>query len=203
MKKWMQKLIVITVALVTFGIISPNHEIWELLEHDHSSSSNNNGDYQSSANSVTYEDSISDEVTEHSTYLEEQSINSILLTAKEQSYMKFGSKISPVIGKEFDARILPKIEEVIQVTLARHDEEKIPYIKISDQPSGNYSEKIFHISNGYTGQDLLRFHVRTERRPVEGYYYNFHYHTVEDQYVKHHNIGDIYYSKNTPPKWLS
>ncbi len=203
MKKWMQKLIVITVALVTFGIISPNHEIWELLDNDHSSSSNNNGDYQSSANNVTYEDSISDELTEHSTFLEEQNIDSILLTAKEQSYLKFGSRIAPVIRNEFDSRILPKMEEVIQMTLARQDGDSIPYIKISNQPSGNYSEKIFNISNGFTGQDLIRFHVRTEKRPIEGYYYNFHYHTLEDQFAKHHNIGEIYWSKDTPPKWLS
>ncbi|RKJ17230.1 hypothetical protein D7X33_46915, partial [Butyricicoccus sp. 1XD8-22] len=180
MKKWMQKLIVITVALVTFGIISPNHEIWEILDNDQSSSSNN-GDYQTLTKNVDYKDSLTEELEEHSTFLEEPNINSILLTAKEQSYMKFGSKISPVIGEEFEARILPKIEEVIQVTLTRQHDEKIPYIKISNHPSGNYSEKIFHLSDGYTGVDLLRFHVRTEKRPVEGYYYNFHYHTVEDQ----------------------
>ncbi len=87
--------------------------------------------------------------------------------------------------------------------LANLNDESLNYIKITDQPSGNYSEKIFNISDGLTGKDLIRFHVRTEKRPIEGYYYNFHYHTFEDRFVAHHDVGDIYWSKNTPPKWLS
>ncbi len=39
MKKWLQKILVIFVAFITFGIISPNHEIWELLESDQSANS--------------------------------------------------------------------------------------------------------------------------------------------------------------------
>ena len=81
--------------------------------------------------------------------------------------------------------------------------ESLNYIKITEQPSGNYSEKIFNLSDGASGKELIRFHVRTEKRPLEGYYYNFHYHTYEDRFVAHHNVGDIYWSKNTPPKWLS
>ncbi len=62
---------------------------------------------------------------------------------------------------------------------------------------------MFNIYDEQTGKDLIRFHVRTENRPGEGYYYNFHYHTAEDQFATHHNLGDVYWSKNTPPKWLS
>ena len=31
MKKWFQKSIIITVALLTFGLISPSHFIWEQI----------------------------------------------------------------------------------------------------------------------------------------------------------------------------
>ena len=34
MKKWLQKGLMISVALLTFGIIAPNHEIWNQLELD-------------------------------------------------------------------------------------------------------------------------------------------------------------------------
>ena len=34
MKKWLQKGLMISVALLTFGIIAPNHEIWHDLQSD-------------------------------------------------------------------------------------------------------------------------------------------------------------------------
>nr|WP_106778857.1 YpjP family protein [Lysinibacillus timonensis] len=202
MKKWSQKIIVIVVAFITFGIISPNHEIWDLLDNDQSS--DKNGDYQSISNSTTvYDDSIDEVENEHALPSIEEKIETIIVAAKEQSYVKFGSRIAPVIGDEFEEFILPKIEQVIDTTLARLDDETIRYINISNNPSGDYNEKVFNITNGVDGKDIIRFHVRTENRPQEGYYYNFHYHTVEDRFVTHHHVGDIFWSKNTPPKWLS
>ncbi len=56
-------------------------------------------------------------------------------------------------------------------------------------------KKIFNITNSQTGSDLIRFHVRTEKRPQEGYYYNFHYHSAEDDFMAHNNLGDIYWEK--------
>ena len=32
MKKWLQKTLIVAVALLTFGAISPNHEIWTNLQ---------------------------------------------------------------------------------------------------------------------------------------------------------------------------
>ena len=76
-------------------------------------------------------------------------------------------------------------------------------LSITEYPSGDYAEKMFHLSDKVLGKDLIRFHVRTEKRPLDGYFYNFHYHTAEDGFTVHHSLGDIYWSKNTPPKWLS
>lgn len=200
MKKWLQKTLVITVALLTFGLITPNHEIWDSLENGQPNSGSHGSNIASNPaqqESTLVEDSFS-EVESNDT----PDLDSILVAAKEQAYIKFGSRIAPVISDEFEQRIYPKLEEVIELTFSRNT-DSTKYFAISQQPSGEYNEKIFNISDGTSGKELIRFHVRTEKRPQEGYYYNFHYHTSEDDFVAHHSLGDIYWSKNTPPKWLS
>lgn len=196
MKKWFYKTLAVTVAFLTFGIITPNHEIWTSFEglYDQEKSVI----YQRSTNDVASSYQL-DELIEQP----ESPIASILTNAKEQSYIKFGAKISPVIGEEFDTLIYPKMAEVIEKTLAQLDDETLQYLAISESPSGEYREKIFNIYNVENGKDIMRFHVRTENRPFEGHYYNFHYHLQEDEYITHYNLGEIYWSKNTPPKWLS
>ncbi|RUL55605.1 MULTISPECIES: YpjP family protein [Lysinibacillus] len=198
MKKWWQKTLVIAVALLTLGLITPNHEIWDVLDNGQPSNNTQDRITTDSSEQLTV---VEPESLEED--LPKQSVESLLFAAKEQSYIKFGSRIAPVIGNEFEEKIFPKLEEAIEMTLTRLDDESIKYVTISNQPSGQYGEKIFNISDGQTGKDLIRFHVRTEKRPLEGYYYNFHYHTVEDQFATHYTLGDIYWSKNTPPKWLS
>ena len=196
MKKWVYKTLAITVAFLTFGIITPNHEIWTSLEQ-----------LDNQKKAVIYEPSTNDVADSYQLdELIEQPENpfaSILTNAKEQSYIKFGTKISPVIGEEFETIIYPKMAEAIEMTLAQLDDKTIKQIAITESPSGDYSEKIFNIYNIENRKDLMRFHVRTENRPFEGHYYNFHYHLKADQFATHYNLGEIYWSKNTPPKWLS
>jgi len=110
--------------------------------------------------------------------------------------LKFGAKIQPRIQERYAKEIFPayqqKIEQLATSTSA-----------ISHKPSGDYGEKIFHLYDASTNEDILRAHVRVEKRPQEGYYFTFHYHTASDQFSSHQDIGEIYWSKNTPPKWLS
>ena len=201
MKKWLQKGLMISVALLTFGIIAPNHEIWHQLELEDDSVRS----HEPSANDIASAIQL-DQI-----YLEEESVvkepqaigQAFKSAAKEQAYIKFGTRIAPIISDEFETRIYPKMEEAIDFTLARLDDSTIRSLVITESPSGNYSEKIFHIKNTDTKKDVIRFHVRTENRIDEGYYYNFHYHTFEDNFVTHYDLGEIYWSKNTPPKWLS
>lgn len=192
----MYKTLAITVAFLTFGIITPNHEIWTSLEQ-----------LDDQKNAVIYEPSTNDVANSYQLdELIEQPENhlaSILSNAKEQSYIKFGSKISPVIGEEFNTMIYPKMVEAIEMTVAQLDDDTIQHLAITESPSGDYSEKIFNIYNVENRKDIIRFHVRTENRPLEGHYYNFHYHLEQDNFVTHYNLGEIYWSKNTPPKWLS
>lgn len=194
--KWLQKALVVSVALLTFGVITPTHDIWNTFQ-DKNSSKLTEG---SNALAQLDVDLLSD------TYLEEESVSleeQFVLSAKELSYEKFGQKIGPVIGNEFDEVIFPKIDEVIRMTVSDTDESLRNRLAISERPTGNYSEKIFHVFNSDNGEDVIRFHVRTDRRPLEGYFFNFHYHIADDDFSQHYTIGNIYWSKNTPPKWLS
>ena len=200
-KKWLQKTLVITVALLTFGLITPNHEIWDSLDNSHTSNGSQGSNVESKnaeLSSTIVEDSFTNVES-----IDTPDLEPFFVAAKEQSYIKFGSRIAPTIGEEFEQKIFPKLEEVLDLTLSSLDKDSFKYLAISNQPSGEYNEKIFNISDGTSGKDLIRFHVRTEKRPQEGYYYNFHYHTSEDNFIAHHSLGDIYWSKNTPPKWLS
>jgi hypothetical protein len=192
MKNWIQKTLVITVALLTFGVISPNHVIWENLLDEKTNSKSISSQNTPHTYAVDWAD-------EHpSTFIEDA-----VTQAKEQSLLKFGTRIGPVISDEFDEVIFPKIQEAIEMTLVGMDNRTLKSLEISQNPSGEHSEKIFHIFDTETRSDIIRFHVRTDRKPQEGYFFNFHYHTVEDKFAKHYSLGDIYWSKNTPPKWLS
>ena len=194
MKKWIRKSLMAAVALVTFGFITPSHEIWDQLldERDHKEVAGSAGT------------AVAAELPATLTEVEDAPFSELAKTAaRDQSYEKFGTKIGPAISGEFDQVILPKIEEAIEMTLASIDDDAIRSLSISEQPAGGYSEKIFHIFDTGSGEDLIRFHVRTDKRPLDGYYFNFHYHTSEDGYSRHIELGDIFWSKNTPPKWLS
>lgn len=133
----------------------------------------------------------------------EEFINFAILQAEQQSFQKFGAKISPVIEFEFNSQILPKIQEAIQQLAETYPEETLHNLDISEKPSGGISEKIFHIYDKTTRKDLIRFHERRDQPPGEGYWFNFHYHMYHDQFQDHHELGAIYWDKNTPPKWLS
>jgi len=195
MKKWLQKSLIVMVALLTFGVITPGHEIWSALQ-DKSGSK--------------HEENPSDKTNYHIEFSEpavEQQLESIeetfIITAKELSYEKFGTKIGPIITNEFDEVIFPRIDEAIRTTLNNSGDLAERRLAISKRPAGNYSEKIFHVYDKDTQNDLLRFHVRTDKRPQDGFYFNFHYHVSDDKFTTHRTIGDIYWSKDTPPKWLS
>ncbi|MFS0687723.1 YpjP family protein [Sporosarcina sp. 179-K 8C2 HS] len=200
MKKHLQNFIIALVAVLTLGVISPSHEIWTTLQPKDDT---READLPTSSKHdlrLGLEDSIFEsEPFEQPLSIEE----ALFQPAKELAYLKFGSKIGPVIEDEFEEIIFPKIEEVIQRTVASTESFGNSMLSITEYPSGDYAEKMFHVSDKVLDKDLIRFHVRTEKRPQDGYFYNFHYHTAEDGFTVHHSLGDIYWSKNTPPKWLS
>lgn len=198
MKQWLQRFMIASVAVLTLGAITPSHEIW-LSFQDKDEPNETDSTTRDTHYSIDLGDSPTDQLTTPA-YPTLSDEDLLLGTARSLSYEKFGERIGPVIQNEFDTEIFPRIEAVIQTSLHNASERRLA---ITEQPSGDYAEKIFHVYDKTAEQDVIRFHVRTEKRPIDGYFYNFHYHTAEDGFTAHHTLGDIYWSKNTPPKWLS
>nr|WP_249310338.1 YpjP family protein [Bacillus sp. FJAT-49736] len=133
----------------------------------------------------------------------ENIVHSMMAEAEKQSFEKFGEKIGPVIEDEFRQVIMPNIQRAIEMTVKEYPEERLEALAISEKPSGGIGEKIFHIYDANTNEDIIRFHVRRDHPPMDGYYFDFHYHVQFDNYQKHYALGTIYWDKNTPPKWMS
>ncbi|MFY4776069.1 YpjP family protein [Metabacillus sp. RGM 3146] len=184
MNKWLKKTLVILFSIVTFGMIAPPQVLLAEENHSDQASAGFLGDGQYTPKEKQ----------------QSPDINQIYREADEQAFIKFGSKIGPVIEGEFRTFILPKMEEAIAETLQTTDGTSFT---VSKKPGKGKSEKIFHIYSSVTGEDLIRFHVRIDQPPKEGYWFNFHYHTYKDSYMKHHDLGSIYWNKNTPPGWMT
>jgi hypothetical protein len=196
MPKWLRKSLVVMITVLSFGMVTPTQAAWleELsqdsgLERDIVESKPQNDDLH--LHSIT------------NTPTREQFIDDILVQAESYAYKKFGSKIKPVIEDEFKEVILPEIEKVIEEVTLKIPEQNLQYLNISEFPTGGLSERIFHIQNELNGEEIIRFHVRRDNPPQQGYWFNFHYHTYLDGFQNHHTIGSIYWNKNTPPKWMS
>ncbi|MFP7328866.1 YpjP family protein [Bacillus subtilis] len=202
MKLWMRKTLVVLFTIVTFGLVSPPAALMADKPSGQPSSLEQN-DYTAFYDEHDLYDDESDD--RRDTELLFQSYKEQLLdSAEDQSFLKFGSRIAPVIEDDYRKEILPKIENVISDYLATlQDDEAYQDVVISSMPSAGKTEKIFNVYNRTTGEDLLRFHVRRDHPPHDGYWFNFHYHTAEDGFQSHHELGSIYWDRNTPPNWMS
>ncbi|MBM7602095.1 hypothetical protein JOC75_000065 [Metabacillus crassostreae] len=200
MNKWMKKSLVILFSIATFGLVTPPASLAvedKPSEDNLSKATFSNGEIDNalSAELQKFDD-------DQFSLTKEQFLTNIISEAEQKSFLKFGDKISVVIEDEFKQVIFPKMEEVITYYLNVEADEQFEQLAIS-KPSAGKGEKIFHIYNVETGQDVLRFHVRRENKPLEGYWFNFHYHTYHDSFQSHKDLGSIYWNKNTPPNWQS
>jgi hypothetical protein len=197
MNKWFRKSLVILFSIATFGLVTPPAS---LAVQDKPS--------EDSVSKSTINDNSIEQILPPKVEIEElplskdQVLINLLSEAEQKSFIKFGDKIGGVIEDEFKEMIFPKMEEIITYYLNIEDDELFQQLEVS-KPSGGTGEKIFHIYNTITGEDVLRFHVRRENRPLEGYWFNFHYHTYHDSFQSHKDLGSIYWDKNTPPNWMS
>ncbi|MFC9655756.1 YpjP family protein [Bacillus subtilis] len=202
MKLWMRKTLVVLFTIVTFGLVSPPAALMADKPSGQPSSLEQN-DYTAFYDEHDLYDDESDDRRD-SELLFQSYKEQLLDSAEDQSFLKFGSKIAPVIEDDYRKEILPKIENVISDYLATlQDDEAYQDVVISSMPSAGKTEKIFNVYNRTTGEDLLRFHVRRDHPPHDGYWFNFHYHTAEDGFQSHHELGSIYWDRNTPPNWMS
>jgi hypothetical protein len=193
MSKWLRKSLVVVVSILTFGLVTPSHAFFNENTPSLNKQNSKESSVQQSEDKVVEEKSIS----------LDSFIESMVEKAEENAYVKFGDKIKPVIQDEFKTIILPNIEKAITETAQQFPEEDLSALAISEVPNYAKTEKIFHIYDNRSGKDVIRFHVRRDHPPLDGYYFNFHYHTYHDSFQSHRELGTIYWDKNTPPQWMS
>ncbi|RSD26297.1 YpjP family protein [Mesobacillus subterraneus] len=194
MPAWLRKSLVVMISIFTFGMVSPAQA--NVLLNTTNTDRTERSSSAETAFIDTYEAPVDEEVER------EKFVYRTMMEAEQQSFQKFGAKIGPVIEDEFRQSILPNIEKAIEMVAAQYPGEQLNSLRITEMPSGGESEKIFHII-GEDGKDIIRFHVRRDQPPKEGFWFNFHYHTYHDNFQTHYELGTIFWAKNTPPKWRS
>lgn len=208
MPKWLQKSLVVLISVLTFGLVTPPQTLLiDKVDREKTLESDTIAEVTSNvASETSLENRQSDFLQEREENLQSNKQKWVQLRVKdaeEQSFTKFGQKIKPKIKDDFREVILPNIEKVIASVAEQYPEDDLVHLALSEGPSKGKSERIFHITDQKTGTDVIRFHVRRDQPPQDGYWFNFHYHTYHDQYQAHHDLGSIYWAKNTPPNWMS
>lgn len=201
MRLWFRKISAIFLVIMTFGMYVPPIYLTAHAEENKESIESKSKFKEAELPPVV---EVVDDYSMESHHIEEEDFNDVITKkAKEQVITKLGPKIVEQVEDEFLTIILPTMEKALQLILTDVGEEDSTYIGITEQLSTGYGEKIFHVYDYRTKEDIARFHVRRDNRPLEGYWFNFHYHLSEDNFEKHHEIGEIYWDKNIPPKWMS
>lgn len=149
---------------------------------------------------------LADSITEENVVLEDanqlylQQLNTL---AKEQVQTKLGIKISAKINREINDVVLPNMETVLEELYETIGEEESQFLMIAEDPADGYGERIFNLYNAKVKENVAKFHVNRLKKPQDGYYFQFHYHLHDDQFEEHLPIGEVYWGKDTPPKWMS
>jgi hypothetical protein len=123
--------------------------------------------------------------------------------AKAQGFMKFGDTIATEIGSTYSNEIAPKFADAVASLGAATDADMLRHLAVSHNPAPGTGERILNLYDERTGKEWVKFHVRRDHPPLDGYYFTFHYHTDKDNFQGHHEIGKIYWDKNMPPKWMA
>lgn len=199
MTLWFKKLIVAIITVMTLGMYIPpiNLEIAADSDNEEAESEKKFTDepnvhrYETTLDLDTYQLPVIDP-TER-----------LLDEAKGRTIDKLGPRISSQINRELTEEVIPNLEYVLTEIIEQNDSENIFNYSIINQQTSGDGERIFNLYDEKEDQVIAKFHVRREKRPLDGYWFNFHYHLANDRYEKHYIIGDIFWSKNTPPKWMS
>ncbi|WP_377889077.1 YpjP family protein [Alkalihalobacillus sp. R86527] len=210
---WTRKLFVAFIAVITLGTVIPTEYLQD-IKPEQTAEAN----YQKEVSSHVVEADPPDlfegiesspiewpDIASFSPSSEvvEGFVSYATLRTEELGIQKFGDTIANRVGSEYINVIVPKVNEVITSKIEKLDVDAVRSLRLTDNPAGGYGERIVHVYNEQTGNDLMRFHVRRDHPPQEGYWFNFHYHDDNDNFSEHHEVGKIYWDKNTPPRWLS
>jgi hypothetical protein len=221
MPLWLRKLVVVLITVFTLGLVTPPTHF---LTGDSESTSKadvvkTNADKNDEESDLGYQLTTTLDAEQYIDYQlpwpeiaasisSSEDINTHFLNytkhhADKQTMVKFGERIQNKVGQDYLHEISPKIEEVITSLCNDLNTDTIRNLAVSNKPSSGYGEKIFHIYDIRDGSDQLRVHVRREHPPQDGYWFTFHYHTAEDNFQSHNNLGKLYWDKNMPPKWMA
>ncbi|WP_173917227.1 YpjP family protein [Halobacillus sp. Marseille-Q1614] len=198
MNLWMRKVFVVLVTIMTLGLYIPPAYV-EMEAADKK-------EVTEREDSVSLEDAEPAELEMETSAVPDDYLHTITEQAKVQMITKMGPRIADKVEDDVEKEILPKMEKVIKAIVTERGEkgeEEVPYYEITEELNRGYGEKIFTILDGRTKEEIARFDVRRDNRPGEGYWFNFHYHLSEDEFEEHHVLGEVYWDKNTPPKWMS
>ncbi|GGL53368.1 YpjP family protein [Sporolactobacillus putidus] len=121
--------------------------------------------------------------------------------AQDQGLYKFGSRVTDQIGDQYVKEIAPAFAVAVREVSRSHDKNWVRNLAVTHSPSPGMGERILHVYQTDTGQDVLKLHVRRDHPPLDGYWFNFHYHTALDGFEKHHELKKVYWGKNMPPRW--
>lgn len=203
MKLWMKKISVFLITLVTLGIYTPPINLNPDTDNEELVSAKSSEREEFTAPTIDIAGDIDEVVETDDRDSETYIIDAITDQAKAYTIAKLGPRITKQVEPDFTATILPNMERVLHMILTDAGEQAVNYYGISELPSKGYGERIFNIHDYHARQDVARFDVRRENRPGEGYWFNFHYHLGKDKFEEHYQIGEIYWDKNMPPKWMA
>ncbi|RXT06383.1 YpjP family protein [Ammoniphilus sp. CFH 90114] len=212
MSLWLRKATSILVTVLTLGLVTPPYPIHNvpqrsepvievkqsILEEAREESS---ASQSSSWDELSWEE-LSQEITDRQ-QLSKQFTAFMAYHADAQVQRKFGPTISTRVGEDYRQAILPEFLKVVEQFSHDADEPLLRHVAITQRPASGQGERIFHLYDSRTGEDVVRYHVRREKPPQDGYWFSFHYHLREDQFQQHYELGKIYWDKNTPPRWVS
>ncbi|SFL94396.1 YpjP-like protein [Gracilibacillus orientalis] len=201
MKMWIKKLTVLLVTILTLGLYVPPIYI----DADVDVGKKDIEPSEDRAKQID-EEEIEDSITEKNLVLEDSNqlyLQELNQLAKKQMQAKLGAKISAKINNDVNQVVLPNLEMVLDELYEDIGEEKSQYLMIAEEPSAGYGERIFNLYNVKEKQNVAKFHVNRLKRPQDGYYFQFHYHLQDDQFEEHLPIGEVYWGRDTPPKWMS
>ncbi len=202
MRTWGRKLFVVLISALTLGLyIPPTYAATDTAENKEVAPQDETSDRTVIEDPPSHD--LEQEVSEELPLDADDYVAMIKEQAKEQTITKMGPRIIEKVDEDMTEEILPKIEEIVASILEEVSEEDLPYYEITEELTPGYGEKIFTLVHQETQKEVARFDVRRDKRPGEGYWFNFHYHLEDDNFTKHYSIGEIYWEKNTPPKWMS
>ena len=218
MPKWLRKILVSVITVITLGTVVPSlnsvpRENPKVPNHDVQSQNKPIGTNESHREAVLESNESRKKRKDNwSTRLSETKDPDKLISllsefaaeqATKQGVKKFGQTIEKRIGDTYYNTIVPKFGEAVASFGKDADYETLMNLAVSDNPAPGNGERILHFYDERTGKELIKFHVRRDHPPLDGYWFNFHYHTAKDNFQSHHEIGKIYWDKNMPPRWMA